>query len=163
MIFKIKDKFKKEPLNINDFSYQILQLQGNENPLISEVYKFETELFFETEQELIDIKKFIYSMMNAACVSLNTHNYPFNDLSKISNYKIINPSFGTIIINKFNILEKTDHIYLLSKLSKLNKYEILRSCLWFAPTDKINCIKFEEYFTTKAIKSLIKDGFIRKI
>lgn len=43
----------------------------------------------------------------------------------------------------------------------MGKYEILRSCLWFAKGDFIECEKFREYFTQKAIKSLLKDGYIK--
>jgi hypothetical protein len=41
------------------------------------------------------------------------------------------------------------------------KYEILRPCLWFAKSEFVDSGKFQEYFTPKAIKSLIKYGYIK--
>ena len=43
---------------------------------------------------------------------------------------------------------------------KTNYYLILRPCLWFAKNDKVACDKFQEYFTSQAIRSLIEDKFI---
>lgn len=40
-------------------------------------------------------------------------------------------------------------------------YEIMRPCLWFASGSKIDCNKFQEYFTQQAIRSLLADGFIQ--
>lgn len=40
-------------------------------------------------------------------------------------------------------------------------YQILRPCMWFATGDYIPVAKFAEYFTPHAIKSLLKDGFIK--
>ena len=42
----------------------------------------------------------------------------------------------------------------------MSKYEILRPCMWFCQGEFIECKKFQEYFTPKAIRSLLKDGFI---
>ena len=43
----------------------------------------------------------------------------------------------------------------------MSKYEILRPCLWFAKGEFVDCVKFQNYFTPLAIRSLIKDGFIK--
>jgi len=43
----------------------------------------------------------------------------------------------------------------------MSQYEILRPCMWFAKGDFVECNKFQLYFTPLAIRSLIKDGFIR--
>ncbi len=40
-------------------------------------------------------------------------------------------------------------------------YRILRPCLWFAVGDKVPYSKFQEYFTPKAIRSLIKNKMIQ--
>lgn len=42
----------------------------------------------------------------------------------------------------------------------MSKYEILRPCMWFCKGQFVECSKFQEYFTPKAIRSLLKDGFI---
>lgn len=42
-------------------------------------------------------------------------------------------------------------------------YLIIRSCLWFAKDDRIKIDLFKEYYTPKAIKSLIDYGFIKII
>ena len=42
----------------------------------------------------------------------------------------------------------------------MSKYEILRPCMWFAKGQFVECKKFQEYFTPKAIRSLINDRFI---
>jgi hypothetical protein len=39
-------------------------------------------------------------------------------------------------------------------------YKILKPCLWFAEGDKIDTEKFSQYFTQKAIVSLMKYQFI---
>jgi hypothetical protein len=44
-----------------------------------------------------------------------------------------------------------------------NHYEILRPCMWFAVGDKVDFDKFQEYFTTKAVKSLVEYGYIKII
>lgn len=41
------------------------------------------------------------------------------------------------------------------------KYEILRPCMWFCKGEFIEVNKFQEYFTCKAVKSLLSDGFIK--
>jgi hypothetical protein len=40
-------------------------------------------------------------------------------------------------------------------------YEVLRPLLWFAKSDKIPVDKVHEYFTLKAIKSLLDHEFIQ--
>lgn len=40
-------------------------------------------------------------------------------------------------------------------------YLILRPCMWFAVGDKVPCSKLQEYFTSKAVRSLIKDKMIQ--
>lgn len=44
---------------------------------------------------------------------------------------------------------------------KKSEYEILRPCMWFATGQFIPTEKFMEYFTSKAIRSLLDDGFIK--
>ena len=39
-------------------------------------------------------------------------------------------------------------------------YKILKPCLWFAVGDKIETKKFQEYYTLKAIVSLMEYQFI---
>lgn len=46
---------------------------------------------------------------------------------------------------------------------KTKYYEILRPCLWFAVGDRIEMNKFQEYFTPKAVKSLMEYGFIKML
>ena len=43
------------------------------------------------------------------------------------------------------------------------KYEILRPCLWFAKGEFVEVGKFHEYFTSKAVKSLIEYHYIKII
>lgn len=43
----------------------------------------------------------------------------------------------------------------------MSKYEILRPCMWFAKGDFVPCEKVQEYFTAKAIRSLLEYGFIK--
>lgn len=45
--------------------------------------------------------------------------------------------------------------------NKKSEYEILRPCMWFCEGQFINTVKFQEYFTAKAIRSLLDDGFIK--
>ena len=44
---------------------------------------------------------------------------------------------------------------------KLWSYTILRSCLWFAKGEVIESCYFRDYFTPKAVKDLIADGYIQ--
>lgn len=46
---------------------------------------------------------------------------------------------------------------------KTRYYEILRPCLWFAENEKIDIDKINEYFTQKAITSLMDYGFIKLV
>lgn len=45
----------------------------------------------------------------------------------------------------------------------MKHYEILRPCMWFAKGQIVRVEKFLEYFTPKAVRNLIKEGFIKII
>jgi|688.fasta_scaffold116882_2 hypothetical protein len=46
---------------------------------------------------------------------------------------------------------------------KTSYYEVLRPCLWFATEDKVPTEKFMEYYTLKAINSLLHFEFIKLV
>ena len=46
---------------------------------------------------------------------------------------------------------------------KTSYYEVLRPCFWFATGDKVPTEKFMEYYTLKAINSLLHFEFIKLV
>jgi hypothetical protein len=43
------------------------------------------------------------------------------------------------------------------------RYLILRPCLWFAKGEMVEVDKFQSYYTTKAVKSLLDYNYIQII